>query len=258
MRVKFIWLVVIVLAVGSHCTAGTYFADSEGSWDDPATWGSSQSPGAGDYAYLLEHANVGISGGEESVARLRVAIPNMDDRGLATLNLTGSSVLQVEDELILGISAGSVGVINVNDTSELTANCDINLGKDTGTGYLNVYGGNVTTTGWLNVGGSAAADYIEGTGTVNIYGGVVTVDDYWIHSGSLINLAGGILRTENIFYAEEMMDYYAVNGKMVAYGGTSGLYYREVDGYAEIMAIPEPGTISLLGLGIFAVLRRKR
>lgn len=256
---KFIWLVVIVLAVGSHCMAG-FHAWGEGLWNDPATWDSSRSPGAGDSATLMAHSTVNISGTEEAARELSVSVPiygpDGRDVGPAYINISDSGVLHVEDELTLGIGM-STGIINVYDSSELTANCDITLAFYGGSGHLNVYGGNVTTTGWLNVGGTAEYGF-DGGGTVNIYGGVVNAKQYWIAYNSTINLAGGVLRVNEDWESYGLMLHYVRNGMLVAYGGTSEVYYQVVDGYAEIMAIPEPATISLLGLGMFAILRRRR
>lgn len=258
---KFIWLVVIVLAVGSHCMAGHFTASGEGLWNDPATWDSSRSPGAGDSATLMAHSTVNISGTEEAARELSVSVPiygpDGRDVGPAYINISDSGVLHVEDSLTLGIGM-STGTINVYDSSELTANSDIILGYSDGSGHLNVYGGNVTTTGWLNVGRSAGDDYWPGTGTVNIYGGVVNAKQYWIANNSTINLAGGVLRVNEDWESYGLMLHFVRNGMLVAYGGTSEVYYQVVDGYAEMMAIPEPATMSLLSLGALAILRRRR
>ena len=170
------------------------------------------------------------------------------ESGTGALNMTGGTITKTGDEkMIVGHNNGtgtvvhSGGTINVNQnelyignentnargtytlsgTGALTVSNEVVVGRESGTGILNVNGGTITTSGNGNM-------YIgrrNGTGTLNQSNGVIIVnkefgvgtrDDNKIGTGTY-NLSGGSLSAANsIFIGKEQ----GSSGTMIMTGGT--------------------------------------
>ncbi len=169
------------------------------------------------------------------------------ESGTGTLTMTGGTITKTGDEKFIvghnngvGVVAQSGGTISVNNelyignenagasgTYTLSGAGAVNVanevvvGRESGTGVLNVDGGTITTTGNGNM-------YIgrrNGTGTLNQTAGVISVikefgvgtrDDNKIGIG-IYNLSGGSLAaTNNIFIGKEL----GASGTMTMTGGT--------------------------------------
>ena len=169
------------------------------------------------------------------------------ESGTGTLTMTGGTITKTGDEKFLvghnngvGVVAQSGGTISVNNelyignenagasgtytlsgTGALSVANEVVVGRESGTGVLNVDGGTITTTGNGNM-------YIgrrDGTGTLNQTAGVISVikefgvgtrDDNKIGTGTY-NLSGGSLAaTNNIFIGKEL----GASGTMTMTGGT--------------------------------------
>ena len=169
------------------------------------------------------------------------------ESGTGTLTMTGGTITKTGDEKFLvghnngvGVVAQSGGTISVNNelyignenagasgtytlsgAGALSVANEVVVGREGGTGTLNVDGGTITTTGNGNM-------YIgrrDGTGTLNQTAGVISVikefgvgtrDDNKIGTGTY-NLSGGSLAaTNNIFIGKEL----GASGTMTMTGGT--------------------------------------
>ena len=165
-----------------------------------------------------------------------------------TLNMTGGTITKTGDEkMIIGHNNGkgfvvqSGGTINVNNelfvgnensgaegtytlsgTAALNVANEVIVGRESGTGILNVNGGTITTTG----NGNMYVGRRNGTGTLNQTAGTITVikefgvgtrDDNKIGTGTYnLSGTGAINVANNIFIGKEQ----GASGTMTIAGGT--------------------------------------
>ena len=143
------------------------------------------------------------------------------NNGVGVVAQSGGTI-SVNNELYIGNeNAGASGTYTLSGTGALSVANEVVVGRESGTGVLNVDGGTITTTGNGNM-------YIgrrDGTGTLNQTAGVISVikefgvgtrDDNKIGTGTY-NLSGGSLAaTNNIFIGKEL----GASGTMTMTGGT--------------------------------------
>jgi len=152
-----------------------------------------------------------------------------------TLNMTGGTITKTGDEkMIVGHNngkgfvvhsggtitannelyignenAGASGTYTLSGTGALTISNEVVVGRESGTGVLNVNGGTFNTTGNGNMyigrrNGTGTLNQTDGTISVNREFGVGTRDDNKIGTGTC-NLSGGILSvSNNIFIGKEL------------------------------------------------------
>ena len=171
------------------------------------------------------------------------------ESGNGTLNMTGGTITKTGDEKFIvghnnatGIVVHSGGTISANNelyignenasasgtytlsgTAALNVSNEIVVGRESGTGILNVDGGTLTTSG----NGNMYVGRRNGTGTLNQTDGTIVVikefgvgsrDDNKIGTGTY-NLSGGSLTaSNNIFIGKEQ----GASGTMTMTGGTLG------------------------------------
>jgi hypothetical protein len=134
-----------------------------------------------------------------------------------------------------GGAVGNVGIVNLSGT--------INVAGIIGLGTLNA----VTPSG--------------GTGFVNVLnGGVLNLSNIApvtsIQPGSLLDISGtGKVTLPGDFVA--VMEAYRDAGRITGYGGAGTVVVELVGRQTITTAIPEPVSISLLGLGALALLRKR-
>jgi len=143
------------------------------------------------------------------------------NNGVGVVAQSGGTI-SVNNELYIGNeNAGASGTYTLSGTGALNVANEVVVGRESGTGVLNVNGGTITTTGNGNM-------YIgrrNGTGTLNQTAGVISVikefgvgtrDGDKIGIGTY-NLSGGSLAaTNNIFIGKEL----GSSGTMTMTGGT--------------------------------------
>ena len=190
-------------------------------------------------------ATLTISGGSLSVSDV-LRLGN-GSSGNGTLNMTGGAInktgngqflvghnngvgvvaqsggaISVNNELYIGNeNAGASGTYTLSGAGELNVANEVVVGREGGTGTLNVDGGTITTTGNGNM-------YIgrrDGTGTLNQTAGVISVikefgvgtrDENQIGTGTY-NLSGGSLAATNtIFIGKDL----GSSGTLTMTGGT--------------------------------------
>ncbi len=153
----------------------------------------------GDEKMIVGHNNgVGTvvhSGGTINVNQNQLYIGNENAEALGTYTLSGTGALNVADELIVG--------------------------RESGTGTLNVDGGTVTTTGNGNMyigrkNGTGTLNQTAGTISVNREFGVGTTQDGQAGTGSYDLSGGSLTAAGNIFIGKEA----ASAGTMTMSGGT--------------------------------------
>lgn len=169
------------------------------------------------------------------------------ESGTGTLNMTGGTITKTGDEKFIvghnnatGIVVQSGGTISANNelyignenasasgtytlsgTGALNVSNEVVVGRESGTGVLNVDGGTLTTSGNGNMyigrrNGTGTLNQTAGTITVNREFGVGTRDDNKIGTGTY-NLSGGSLTAaNNIFIGKEQ----GSSGTMTMTGGT--------------------------------------
>ncbi|MBJ7422877.1 MAG: autotransporter-associated beta strand repeat-containing protein [Akkermansiaceae bacterium] len=169
------------------------------------------------------------------------------ESGTGTLNMTGGTITKTGDEkFIVGHNNGvgtvvqSGGTISANNelyignenasasgtytlsgTGALNISNEVVVGRESGTGVLNVNGGTLTTSGNGNMyigrrNGTGTLNQSAGTISVNKEFGVGTRDDNKIGTGTY-NLSGGLLTaSNNIFIGKEE----GASGTMTMTGGT--------------------------------------
>ena len=169
------------------------------------------------------------------------------ESGTGTLNMTGGTITKTGDEkFIVGHNNGvgtvvqSGGTISANNelyignenasasgtytlsgTGALNVSNEVVVGRESGTGVLNVDGGTLTTSGNGNMyvgrrNGTGTLNQTNGTIVVNKEFGVGTRDDNKIGTGTY-NLSGGLLTaSNNIFIGKEQ----GASGTMTMNGGT--------------------------------------
>ena len=169
------------------------------------------------------------------------------ESGTGTLNMTGGTITKTGDEkFIVGHNNGvgtvvqSGGTISANNelyignenasasgtytlsgTGALNVSNEVVVGRESGTGVLNVDGGTLTTSGNGNMyvgrrNGTGTLNQSAGTISVNKEFGVGTRDDNKIGTGTY-NLSGGLLTaSNNIFIGKEE----GASGTMTMTGGT--------------------------------------
>ena len=190
-----------------------------------------------------------LSAGVLNVKR-EFAIGREGASATGTLNMTGGTITKTGDEhMIVGQNNGkgfvvhSGGTINVNQnqlyignigaqgtytlsgTGALNVANEVVVGRESGTGILNVDGGTMTTTGNGNMyvgrrNGTGTLNQTDGTIVVNKEFGVGTRDDNSTNNiigTGTYNLSGGSLSAANdIFVGKEQ----GSSGTMVMTGGT--------------------------------------
>jgi autotransporter-associated beta strand protein/T5SS/PEP-CTERM-associated repeat protein len=143
------------------------------------------------------------------------------NNGVGTVVHSGGTI-SANNELYIGNeNSGARGTYTLGGTGALNVANEVVVGRESGTGILNVDGGTITTTG----NGNMYVGRRNGTGTLNQTAGTISVikefgvgtrDDNKIGTGTY-NLSGGLLTaSNNIFIGKEQ----GASGTMTMNGGT--------------------------------------
>ena len=143
------------------------------------------------------------------------------NNGVGTVVQSGGTI-SANNELYIGNeNASASGTYTLSGTGALNVSNEVVVGRESGTGVLNVDGGTLTTSGNGNMyvgrrNGTGTLNQSAGTISVNKEFGVGTRDDNKIGTGTY-NLSGGLLTaSNNIFIGKEE----GASGTMTMTGGT--------------------------------------
>ena len=173
------------------------------------------------------------------------------------ISMTGGS-LTLSGHLILGQGNGSTADFEMSG-GVLTAN-SIWSGSMTSWG-MGARGTLTMTDGTVILNGEGlyvSRDGSAGALGVDLKGGLIDAASYFMGAGGSMNIdTGGILRLPDTF--EGRVNDYITAGTLTGDGvvGNVGVV-NNGDGTIDVMAIPEPATMLLLGLGGLLMSRRKR
>lgn len=168
-----------------------------------------------------------------------------------TLNVSGNGSFTRDGGSELSINGSSNTTINISDNADLdfSANCIIAY---SGTGVMNMSGGTLDIDGTFGVGWNGGS-----LGTVNLSGGTITANNWNFTAGSVMDLSGaGTFRLPGGW--GHVVDARVNDGNIIANAGAGIVAHDQIGGFTVITAVPEPATLTLLGLGAFAALRKRR
>jgi len=264
MRKKLLF-VVLVCAVASMANAVTYRYEGNGAWENASItegWTADNGathpgvlPGAVDEArFNWGGATVTVSTAVPTVFRV---YPGCDEPGNLTVHNGG--VVTMTDCLMMAVGG------NPNTGSTLTVEAG---GTVTAGGHLWV-AENAASTGTVNISGTVSIGGIiglggvgfgaGGIGTVNVLnGGVLNLTN--IHS-DMINLPsihpGSLLSVSGTGKVTLPGDFINVVQAYIDAGRISGVVGWDQVNEMTVITVPEPVSISLLGLGALALLRKR-
>ena len=145
------------------------------------------------------------------------------NNGVGTVVQSGGTI-SANNELYIGNeNSGARGTYTLSGTGALNVANEVVVGRESGTGILNVDGGTMTTTGNGNMyvgrrNGTGTLNQTDGTIVVNKEFGVGTRDDNKIGTGTY-NLSGGSIAVANNFFVGKEQ---GASGTMTMTGGTLG------------------------------------
>ena len=145
------------------------------------------------------------------------------NNGVGTVVHSGGTI-SANNELYIGNeNSGARGTYTLSGTGALNVANEVVVGRESGTGILNVDGGTMTTTGNGNMyvgrrNGTGTLNQTDGTIVVNKEFGVGTRDDGKIGTGTY-NLSGGSIAVANNFFVGKEQ---GASGTMEMTGGTLG------------------------------------
>jgi hypothetical protein len=189
----------------------------------------------------------------------------------ATTDVTiAGATINVSEYVTLAASATDYGQLTMNSG---TINTGVNFNNTTfyvtqlGTGILNMNGGTINvglnyptpagTFGNLSMTGSSGT---TGNGTLYLYGGTIYANDLLPGTSApkLLDITDGklVLKTNRV--AE--ITVYVDDGwlRTTKAGGSIEISYDALTNTTTVLAIPEPATICLLGIGALSLIGRKK
>ncbi len=278
---KKVLLVFIVLAMVASASASTYWiGGASGTWESTANWRLSDgttpvAPSSG------ENTKMGDGTRSDYTASPVISLASAADSAKlyvyeGTLNLnSGANLVTSGGYSYVGYNNGAAGngiaVVNINSGAILSimeSGADLRISSDDGDGTVNLNGGTLNVADKIYMGYDNAF-----AARLNIYSGTATIGrlymhrNNWVGDGSnngVTNIEGGtLIITDSSGLGEtalgEYLAGYRDSGNIIGYDGAGSVEMVWEEGTGMILtAVPEPMTLSLLGLGGLALLRRRR
>lgn len=212
-----------------------------------------------DVLSIRSSANISVDMFEDVVVG-RVSVGETNSSANVSLTIKDYSSLSLNGVSNIGMIIGrngSTGTVTVESDASLVSQGYIHVGNEAGAvGTLNNYGTTYAVKAINNTWGGV------GSGRINIYSGEVRTDAWYAPSvdGILDIYEGRMLIGAGWHLTQPALD----DGRVMAYGGTGQVNVNYVmigeKEYMEITAspVPEPATLSIIGLGAIMALRRKK
>jgi autotransporter-associated beta strand protein/T5SS/PEP-CTERM-associated repeat protein len=145
------------------------------------------------------------------------------NNGVGTVVQSGGTITANNELYIGNENSGARGTYTLSGAGALNVANEVIVGRESGTGILNVDGGTMTTSGNGNMyvgrrNGTGTLNQTDGTIVVNREFGVGTRDDNKIGTGTY-NLSGGSIAVANNFFVGKDQ---GASGTMTMTGGTLG------------------------------------
>ena len=235
-----------------------------GNWEDPTAWTQGYAPVAGnpvEDVSVVWGRSISLNTADAVFGTNLVIGYGVGASPVSTLTMNGGTLTGTN----LSISYESYGSFIMNDGFADIFQTNVGAwGAATTNGYMEMNGG-LFTTDWMVV-----CLNVDGTGHIQMNGGQLDVGAAWgMGPGSpndptlaspSIDMAGGVITAG--YNIADIVQGYINDGYITAYG-SAGTPIVEWDnpqypGKTVLYGIPEPLTLSLLGLGGLALIRRRR
>ncbi|MDF3129628.1 PEP-CTERM sorting domain-containing protein [Kiritimatiellaeota bacterium B1221] len=160
---------------------------------------------------------------------------------------------------------GETTILNMYTGSTATFDGNLNVGRET-KATINQYGGTMTIAGYLSV--PEIASGVQAGSVYNLSGGSVTADYFRYQNslGGFFNFTTGSTGTFTVMQSSYDFESFIDEGGIRLNGNASSdladfIIDTSVGGQTTLTVIPEPGTVTLVGLGVLSVacaLRRRK
>ncbi|MBI9017805.1 MAG: PEP-CTERM sorting domain-containing protein [Phycisphaerae bacterium] len=265
---KKLMLVLLVLSMAVTANAATVWNPAANgisppdvaNWGDAANW-TNEVPGVNDTKAVF---NVNNAAECQITSAQTVKDLVQGDGGYG-------SVIRITNSATFSTTGGWTG-IGYNNTAHLIVETGaaMNIAGHLWTGIYSGATSTIDISGLVSVGGNLGIGSINavsaggGAGTINVLDGGVLALDHWngdgngsIQAGSLIDINGtGTITLQGDWV--NSVDNYIANDRLAGNGIIGNVDATFTNGVTTITAVPEPLTMSLLGLGGMFIVRRRR
>jgi hypothetical protein len=182
---RYFLLSFLILFAGLSFGA-SFTSVQNGAWDNPATWGGSTIPAAGDDVTINWGHTVTNSNGSSNVS-----VNNLINRGSLTfagnLAVTGALTIEWHTSLSVGGSLSVASGVTNNGTLTVVDNFSITGNYTNSSGLTTLIGGNASVSG-----------LITNNGTMTIEGDVASGNGIYNHSNCFFRVTGNATVTGNV------------------------------------------------------------